>query len=250
MTSGIIVIDRRFRGPPQSGNGGYVCGRLASYIDGGAAVRLRVPPPLEVELRVEQTLDATRLLHGDTVVAEARAATVQIDTPCSPTYSEAEEASRSFRGFKSHWFPSCFVCGPERELGDGLRIFPGPLPERRIVACPWVPDPSLADSSGRVAPEFLWAALDCPGGWAALDCPGGFAFDAPPSGAILLGELAASLSGSVSIGERCVLVAWELGCDGRKHFVGTALFSDAGRCRGVARAVWFDVPGAPQKGDA
>ncbi|HIM03432.1 MAG TPA: hypothetical protein EYG46_20830 [Myxococcales bacterium] len=40
-----IVIGKRFQGPPESGNGGYVCGRLAQSIDGGAAVvRLRVAP--------------------------------------------------------------------------------------------------------------------------------------------------------------------------------------------------------------
>ena len=42
-----IRIDRRFCGPPNSGNGGYVCGLLAAHIDGGAEITLRVPPPLE-----------------------------------------------------------------------------------------------------------------------------------------------------------------------------------------------------------
>jgi hypothetical protein len=46
-----LRIDRRFCGPPESGNGGYVCGRLARFVDGEATVvRLHVPPPLEVEL--------------------------------------------------------------------------------------------------------------------------------------------------------------------------------------------------------
>src|SRR5215218_4317713 len=48
-----IVIDRRFRGPDQSGNGGYTCGLVAGAMDGPAAVTLRLPPPLEVPLRVE-----------------------------------------------------------------------------------------------------------------------------------------------------------------------------------------------------
>ena len=30
MTS--MIIDKRYRGPPNSGNGGYVCGRLARHI--------------------------------------------------------------------------------------------------------------------------------------------------------------------------------------------------------------------------
>ena len=42
-----ITIDKRFRGPPNSGNGGYVCGLLAGHIDGRSAeIALRAPPPL------------------------------------------------------------------------------------------------------------------------------------------------------------------------------------------------------------
>ena len=36
MTS--IIVDRRYCGPPNSGNDGYVCGRLARHIPGGAEV--------------------------------------------------------------------------------------------------------------------------------------------------------------------------------------------------------------------
>ena len=38
-----ITIARRFRGPPNSGNGGYVCGMLARHIAGAAEVMLRAP---------------------------------------------------------------------------------------------------------------------------------------------------------------------------------------------------------------
>jgi hypothetical protein len=47
-----MTIPRRFRGPPNSGNGGYVCGMLARHIAGAAEVTLRAPPPLETELSV------------------------------------------------------------------------------------------------------------------------------------------------------------------------------------------------------
>ncbi|MGR6999796.1 hypothetical protein ACU686_19670 [Yinghuangia aomiensis] len=57
-----------------------------------------------------------------------------------------------------------------RTEGDGLRLFPGLLPQQPgTTATPWVPDASLADADGaRVRPEFVWAALDCPGGWTVL----------------------------------------------------------------------------------
>ena len=50
---GQLSIDPRFKGPPDSGNGGYVAGRLAAYLDGTAAVRLHRPPALERPLDLE-----------------------------------------------------------------------------------------------------------------------------------------------------------------------------------------------------
>src|SRR5690606_12329497 len=68
-------------------------------------------------------------------------------------------------------FPQCFTCGLEREPGDGLRLFTGPVAagtDDHRVACDWTPDPSLADATdpGTVALPVVWAALDCPGAWA------------------------------------------------------------------------------------
>ncbi|HRQ64040.1 MAG TPA: hypothetical protein PKZ76_04115 [Xanthomonadaceae bacterium] len=39
----IIVIDPQFRGPPDSGNGGYVCGMLGQRV-GGVATWIVAPP--------------------------------------------------------------------------------------------------------------------------------------------------------------------------------------------------------------
>jgi hypothetical protein len=232
-----LIVPRRFHGPPTSGNGGWVCGRLGQLVagdGGGAAVRLRVPPPLDTELEVRPADAGVVLLQGETVVAEGRPARVSIEPGGAPSWQEAEAASRGFRGFTSHWFPSCFVCGTEREPGDGLRIFPGPLAGGDRIAAPWIPGASLAASSAdRVAPEFLWAALDC---------PGAFAFPDPAAGVALLGELQVALRGDVSVGERCVLVAWEVLHQGRKHHTATALFGEAGDCRAVGLATWIEVP--------
>ena len=240
MKSNTIVIGGRFRGPPKSGNGGYVCGRLSQSIDGAAAVaRLRVPPPLDTELEVRDSEGGVALFNGELVVAEARPATVSLEPPEPPSYEGAEAASRRFRGFAAHSFPTCFVCGPDRDVGDGLRIFPGPIEGRDLVACPWVPDPSLGSATGVVSPEFLWAALDC---------PGGFAFPEPADGAVLLGELQVELLGEVSVGERCVLVGWELSHQGRKHHTATALFGESGACRGLGLGTWFEVAEPGSKG--
>jgi hypothetical protein len=245
MTTGrpdTVLIERRFCGPPESGNGGYVAGLLAQFLGSGpVAVRLRVPPPLERHLEVRPTDTGVSLLDGDTLVAEARATDVKLEPLDPPKYQEAEAGSRQYRGFHSHWFPSCFVCGPNRDPHDGLCIFPGPIDGQSLVAAPWAPDPSLAAASGSIRPEFLWAALDC---------PGAFAFPEPDDGVVLLGELHVELFGPVSVGERCVLAAQELAHDGRKHRTATALFGESGSCRGVGLGIWFEVPRSPPTGAA
>lgn len=121
------MIGPRFNGPPWSGNGGYSCGLVGRFIDGPAAVRLRIPPPLDVPMEVRKTGTAVELFHNDQMVASATPATVEIDIPKPPDLVAAEAASRRFRGFDSHFYPGCFVCGPDRDHGDGLRIFAGPV---------------------------------------------------------------------------------------------------------------------------
>ena len=231
-----ISIAQRFCGPPETGNGGYVCGLLAEFIEGPALVRLQEPTPLDVAMEVRQAQTGIELIRGATVIATARRSEMALAVPRAPDYAQAEAAARDYRGFKSHPFPHCFVCGPHRKANDGLRIFPGKLAATGLVASPWVPDASLADSAGLVRREFLWAALDC---------PGAFSFEVADGTPVLLGELAASINGSVSVGERCVVIGWELTRDGRRHFTGTALFSESGALRGLARATWFEVPAAP-----
>ena len=74
-----IIIDKRFCGPPNSGNGGYVCGRLARHIPGGAEVTLRAPPPLDTPLDAIATDDGTwELRDGGNIVATGRAANVEL----------------------------------------------------------------------------------------------------------------------------------------------------------------------------
>ncbi len=229
-----LVIPRRFCGPSTSGNGGYVCGRVAAYIKGIASVRLKAPPPLETELRVERSESAVQLLNGSTLIAEGNPAVLDLKPPVAPTMAEAEEASEGFFGFKRHSFPKCFVCGPERAVGDGLRIFPGPVKSREMVAAPWSLDKSLSDNFGNVATEFLWAALDCTSAFAILPVPEGLT--------IVLGELCVRVDGALSPNERCIMIGWPLQIDGRKRFAGSAIISELGRTVAVGRATWIEIP--------
>jgi hypothetical protein len=217
-----VRIEARFHGPPASGNGGYTCGRLAALVGEPAEVTLRLPPPLDVPMSFE----GGRLLDGDRVVAEARRTDgFDLDVPASPSLAEAEQASLGYAGFEDHAFATCFVCGPLREEGDGLRIFAGPLGDGRVAA-PWTPAESRR--------ELVWAVLDCPGAFAA-----GFA----GRGEMVLGRFAAEVLRVPEVAEPCLVVGWPLGADGRKLYAGTALFTAEGELLGRARATWI-VPRA------
>ena len=216
-----IVIPRRFRGPSGSGNGGYTCGLVASFVDGPAEVTLRVPPPLDTALDVTREEGRVVVRDGETVVAEASPASVEVEPP-TVSWEEAEAASARYTGFDEHDFPECFVCGPQREPGDGLRIFPGGLGDG-VVAAPWF--------AHDVSPEVVWASIDCPGAFAA-----GY----PNRGAVVLGRMAACVERLPDEGERCVAVGWSLGSEGRKRFAGTALLGADGSPCAVARQVWIE----------
>jgi len=184
-------------------------------------------------MQVEASDSGARLMLGSNVIAEAKAAELDLTPPPSPSFAQAEEAAKSYLGFKRHVFPRCFVCGPQRADGDGLRIFPGSTASQSMVAAPWIPDPSLGDDSNRVRAEFLWSALDCTSGFAVLPIPEGMA--------IVLGELCARVDGSVAPGEKCVVIGWPLQIDGRKRMSGSAVYSSNGRPVAIGRATWIEV---------
>lgn len=239
----LIRVDRRFRGPPDSANGGYVCGCVASLAEVTLRIRLLSPPPLDTVMHAIARDDGgLDLLHAGTRIATAVHDVMPDDTELDPDdvlaappgYEQALHASQQFVGLRNHPFEGCFVCGPARARGDGLRIFAGPVdgePGRRpVFAAPWLPDESLAAQDGRVAAQFMWAALDCPG-FAAASVDGRL---------MLLGEFTAHVDRPVHVDEPCVILAWVLRRDGRKCEVATALLDEDGECCARARALWVE----------
>src|SRR5207237_9289453 len=141
---GTRTVPARARGPASSSLGAYFAAVVATRASRTLAVRLLKAPPLDTELAVRELADgALQVVQGEEPIGEARPALLELDVPPAPDYLEAVEASRRYAGFRHHRFPSCFVCGVRRVRGDGLRIFAGPIPERGVVAAPWVPDASL-----------------------------------------------------------------------------------------------------------
>lgn len=231
-----LAIDARFNGPPGSANGGYTCGLLAGHLGGPAEVALRAPPPLARPLSLEREGEALLLRDGEQLVAEARPGDPgRLEPPRPVSVAQAERASREgYEQWASHHpFPTCVVCGPSREAGDGLRVFPGAVGDSGLYAAPWVPAPSLAGVGGTVAPECVWASLDCPTSAPVANFGSG-----PP---LVLARMTARLEGPVEAGRPHVLVAWELGREGRKREAASALLTEDGELRGLARALWIEL---------
>jgi hypothetical protein len=228
----LLVIARRFRGPPTSGNGGYTCGMLAAAASKPVEVRLIKPPPLDQRLEIvdDPATGGLKLMDGADTVAVATPKVLELSVPRPPSYATALAAVANYEGFQEHAYSDCFVCGPVRSRGDGMRVFAAPIPNMDLVAAAWIPDRSLVGADGKVLPEFMWAALDCPGFFAT-----GAAIRGP-----LLGTYAARIDRCVHLDAPCVVIGWALKHEGRKHVVGTAIFDNFGELCGRALATWVE----------
>jgi len=226
-----VIIESRFNGPPDSGNGGYVCGLVASAVEGPSIATLRSPPPLERELILETLDDGHAVLRdGETVVGEAMSQSLDLDLPEPPSFEEAVEASKMFPWYEGHIFPTCFVCGPRRPANDGMNIFPGRIPERALVASPWTPGPSMPNDSKRIRNEIVWSALDCTSYFPHFGTT-----------AAVLGRLHSKLLRETRVGERYVVIGWKIGVEGRKLWSGSAIFDEGGNACAIASATWVTL---------
>lgn len=224
-----VVVDPRFGGLPGLAHGGYTAGVLATAAGAASAeVRLRRPVPLGRRLGLEHAGEAVELRDGEALLVEARPAELALDVPQPAGPAEAEAASARFPGFHRHLIAGCLVCGTARH--DGLGIFPGPVAGRRLVAAPWVPSPALADADGRIPPELVWAALDCPQLWALIaHAPAG------TPDVVVTSALAARLERPVMAGEPHVVIGWPIGLEGRRWLAGAAIVGPDGALRAAGR---------------
>ena len=239
-----IAIEGRFRGPPGCGNGGYVSGLLGRRLGSCAEATLRRRTPLDTPLKLAAAGGGMELRQGDVLIAEARAAALEVGPVPQVSFAAAEAAAaQPLSDPATNAFAQCFVCGCGRPRGDGLRLFPGPLDRDRprgewTFATPWIPAPGLAGADGRVDPVFVWAALDCPAGMALaaaqLADPG-----EPP--VFLLGRQAVRIDALPWPGQRCIVATWPAGQEGRRHYAEGALLSEEGGTLAVTRSTWIEV---------
>jgi hypothetical protein len=218
-----ILLERRYRGPLTSANGGYVSGRLAAFVDADEVeVTLLRPPPLERPLRVETDGEGALLVDGEDLVARAQPALLDVAPPRPVSLSDAEDARTRHVRAGDPIFAECFTCGVRAEA-DGLQVHAGVVAGREPLHAAPV---TFSESAAAVA-------------WAAIDCPGAYAVGAAGRGTMVLGRMTARVDRHPKVGETCVVVAWPLGEEGRKLFAGTALFATHGELLASARQVWI-----------
>lgn len=214
-----LTIPSRFNGPPSSGNGGYSCGVLASFLGGPAAVSLRRPVPLDraLALRHEDGGKACAF-DDDQLIAEAVPSEPLLAWDGAlPSIEEARAASEKYAAPLDGEFGHCFVCGRSRH--DGFDIFTGPVEGTDLVASPWTPPSWAGGDDGEVRPEFVWAALDC---------PGYFALHGDDMTVAYLARQQAEVLAPVRPGVEYVVVGRPLGRAGRKGFAATAVLDREG----------------------
>lgn len=225
-----IVIEGRYCGPDGSANGGYACGVLASGFAGPAEITLKAPPPLDKPITLTRGPDGTRLTDGDIEIGVARPAPLHLVVPNAPSLEDADRAMEGQVPADMHLAPHCFVCGPKRAAGDGMRILAGPVRGRKQMAAgTWTVDERYVDADGLARPEFVYSALDCPG-YIAVGKADQMA---------LLGRMTAEILARPKRGERCIAAGWLIEQEGRKYRVGTAVYTEDGMVLARALSTWI-----------
>lgn len=225
-----IVIDPRFNGLRDIALGGYVGGVLAQKHP-RTEVTLRRPIRLGTPYQIATGADGSReLREGDDLLAVSLDASLDFEVPSPVGPDDSRAASAKYPGLKRHLISTCFTCGPLRQQGDGLRIFPGKVSGRDVVAAPWTPSVSLADPAGMVRPEYVWSALDCPTIWALI------LLGEPDSNELAVtARLAVDLVSPLPAGKPHVVMGWKVSGTGRTRIAGGAIYSADGRPLAKAR---------------
>lgn len=234
-----LTIPKRFVGPPDSGNGGYVAGIFAALTDTKSPVEvtLRSPIPLDTPMEVKRG-EGTVILNGETLIAEVRESELDLEIPSPPSWDEALSAraeSYSFGNRHNPFFPNregfhpiCFCCGAEHETG--LKVYAAPVLNHEQVAAIWSTKLAWAEDSGYLPEAFLWTALDC---------PGQFAYMADNIRTGMLGRMTAQILTTAKAGSEYMVTGWRIGVEGKKHFAGTAIFDRDENIIGMAKSIWI-----------
>jgi len=240
--SNTFVVPDRFRGPPLSGNGGYVAGAAAAYLDSEnpIEVTLRSPIPLDDPMNVakDETTGTVTIWHGDTLIAEVKPGELDMSIPQPPDWSETLKARPNSPALAQNinpiipdgvgFHPVCFCCGADHK--EGLQVFASPVQGNDQVAAIWKTKSEWAEADGFIPDSFLWTALDC---------PGQFAYFAADIRTGMLGRMTGKVNLRAKAGEEYLVSGWRIGVEGKKHFAGTAIHDQDGLLLAAAKSVWI-----------
>ena len=240
IESRTVTIPAKYCGPPNSGNGGYMCALVARCIEGIAQVYLRAPAPLEKPLTVD-LLPGNRALmrDGETVLAEGSPGYLDERPPPAPTWEVAVAASLRSPMRTYHPYPTCYGCGPERARDDGLRIFTaqeGTLPTGFGI---WEPNEALGATGQSVDEKIVWIALDCGTGILPV-VPAREMFG--QKARVMTGMMTARFDRPVIIGNRYTTRSWLTATEGRKLHLGSAIYDATGVPVASSQSLWFALP--------
>jgi len=248
-----LTVPARFNGPPGIANGGWIAGCLATILtdgrtgdgnDGHVEVALRRGTPLDVQLDLERTTGGLRLSHDGRTLVDARlispgqSSILPLVGP-PPPFVEPELAARGateYTGLNPDGFRGCVVCGPDREPGDGLRVFAWRVPEMPAdtVAAVWRTHPSHT-ADGAVPEHHIWAALDCPTFWAHI------AAGTPSVAKALLVRQTVIVKAPVRGDATYVVVARAEAARGRALWGSGGLYTADGDLVARTRTMWMTV---------
>ena len=132
-----IVIAQQFCGPPNSGNGGYVCGVLAKDLEGPVTSVLRARVPLDVDLDLAVADGAavmTDAAGGLIGRGDPAAAGLLPEPPAAPGVDAARAAGARYLGLRPAHSPDLF----HLRAGAGRGRWPAgvPRPDRRRAGRP------------------------------------------------------------------------------------------------------------------
>lgn len=237
-----ITLSKRFCGPPKTGNGGLTAGILVEAVGTNSAeIRLLNPTPVESSIILESEKGKQGTIYDDSKKILATLKSIEDENfpeyklPVVPDLEDAKKISTFYPGFTTHPFPTCFVCGPKREVNDGMRIFVGPAPEQigfeNLMVGHWLPDETISSANGFVRDAVIWGALDCPGGFSAV-------LGEPQL--IVLSKIRGKIIERPKVGEDNIVMSWRLQKMSRAFKVMTAIFkSDSKKLIAIAEALWL-----------
>ena len=236
----VIVVERRYEGPPGSGQGGWSSALFAERLPYRATVSLRAPIPFDRPLRIEM-VDGGHRLVDDTARGDDGPAVIMTARPWSPDVPDtgpvdiatARAARAAFGTFVvPHPVPDCFSCGTRH---DTMGVHACPLGDGRLATDWTVPAWATTPTAARGA---LWAALDCTAAFYV-----GFV---PEVRRVVTVQYAVDALRPVSPGEALALVAGpgdhDPAWDGRKRGACSVAFDEDGHTVARARSFWVSLP--------